>query len=245
MAKARCSSSTCRCSGRPRTWGGLTASPSCIQRPAFRSADPFDGPTRTASMAPSCDAGRCMPPTPFRPPVRAAGFQLKRSPLAWPPRCAETGGPMHHLKPLSVLLLALTLGACATAPAVRSELPVERVVIYRNGVAYFERQGETRATELTFKVRPDHVGDFLASLAVMEHGGSSVRSASFPLKTRTAQPITFDEDGEPIPVPEDTSLVDVTLALDGQRRTLTVGYIAEQPVWKPSYRLVFENGKPT
>jgi len=152
---------------------------------------------------------------------------------------------MHHLKPLSVLLLALTLGACATAPAVRSELPVERVVIYRNGVAYFERQGETRATELTFKVRPDHVGDFLASLAVMEHGGSSVRSASFPLKTRTAQPITFDEDGEPIPVPEDTSLVDVTLALDGQRRTLTVGYIAEQPVWKPSYRLVFENDRPT
>lgn len=151
---------------------------------------------------------------------------------------------MRLFKTTPTLLLALSLGGCATTAGVKSELPIERVVIYRNGVAYFERAGNTHAKELTFKVRPDHVGDFLASLAVMEHGGSSVRSASFPLKPPAPPAPKYDEQGQPIPVPEDTALADVTLALDGKRHQLTVGYIAEQPVWKPSYRLVFESGKP-
>ena len=33
----------------------------------------------------------------------------------------------------------------------------------------------------------------------------------------------------------------VTLALDGRERNLVVGYVAETPVWRPSYRLVVES----
>src|SRR5437899_7716309 len=84
---------------------------------------------------------------------------------------------------LSVLLGAGMWG-CARQPAVSAEgLALRRVVIYRNGVGYFERAGHIQADKVYFKVKGSEVGDFLATLAVIEKGGSSVRSASFPIKT--------------------------------------------------------------
>src|SRR5947207_1063726 len=72
---------------------------------------------------------------------------------------------------------------CAGGPSVSAEgLALKRVVIYRNGVGYFERAGHIKADRVNFKVKGTEVGDFLATLAVIEKGGSSVRSASFPIK---------------------------------------------------------------
>ncbi len=99
-----------------------------------------------------------------------------------------------------------------------------RVVVYRNGVAYFERAGRVDTEKIAFKVRSDSVGDFLATLSVMEKGGSSVRAAAFP----AGNGVSSNED-----------LMSVELELDGERHDLAVGYVTEQPVWKPSYRLVF------
>jgi len=85
-----------------------------------------------------------------------------------------------------VAVLAIGAGAsgCARHPAVSAEgLALRRVVIYRNGVGYFERAGHIQADRVYFKVKGSEVGDFLATLAVIEKGGSSVRSASFPIKT--------------------------------------------------------------
>jgi DNA-binding XRE family transcriptional regulator len=80
------------------------------------------------------------------------------------------------------------------------------------------------------------VGDFLATLAVIERGGSSVRSAAFPLNVD-------DENTEAKPrslmtEDEKKGLKIVVLSLDGKAHDLQVGYVAESPVWKPSYRLV-------
>ncbi|WP_437517430.1 hypothetical protein [Sorangium sp. So ce1099] len=158
----------------------------------------------------------------------------------------------------SGLLLALTLLAgCARGPDVdASGLALRRVVIYRNGVAYFERRGLIDADQVTFRVRKEKVGDFLATLAVIEAGGSSVRSASFPVEVDDAS----EEDDAPAePGPEVTTaprppkdkaakdgdkkrdkdeLESVKLTLDGREHDLVVGYVAETPVWRPSYRLV-------
>ncbi|MCH2110654.1 MAG: hypothetical protein MK135_15135, partial [Polyangiaceae bacterium] len=72
------------------------------------------------------------------------------------------------------LLVIGALSGCAQQPQVKSaHLPVKRVVVYRNGVAYFERAGELDGQEVAFELRKDSIGDFLASLAVMERGGSS------------------------------------------------------------------------
>src|SRR5579859_2691192 len=74
-------------------------------------------------------------------------------------------------------------GCGRQAIATTDALPVSRVVVYRNGVAYFERSGHVDEGEVRFKMKRAEVGDFLATLAVMERGGSSVRAAAFPLPT--------------------------------------------------------------
>ncbi|WP_437786506.1 hypothetical protein [Sorangium sp. So ce1097] len=152
----------------------------------------------------------------------------------------------------SGLLLALTLLAgCARGPDVdASGLALRRVVIYRNGVAYFERRGLIDADQVTFRVRKEKVGDFLATLAVIEAGGSSVRSASFPVEVDDG---AGDDDVPAQPGLEVTTaprppgakgekerdeLEKVKLTLDGREHDLVVGYVAETPVWRPSYRLV-------
>jgi hypothetical protein len=140
-------------------------------------------------------------------------------------------------------VLALFIGtSCATHPPVTvDDLKLKRVVIYRNGVAYFEREGRVEGDRVRFKVRGDEIGDFLASFAVIEKGGSSVKAASFPLKR---------EEPVPPPTPEKTSapadakrrLETVVMEMDGREHDLMVGYIAEAPVWRPSYRLVLGKG---
>ncbi len=135
----------------------------------------------------------------------------------------------------SVLCLALltvgSLQACARGPQVQSlpSLGLRRVVVYRNGVAYFERAGHVNSDNVEFRVRQREVGDFLATLAVMESGGSSVRSAAFPLPRDP-------QEGQPAPSPDERRVV--RMALDGRSHDLVVGYMAETPIWRPSYRLV-------
>src|SRR5512138_1010141 len=83
---------------------------------------------------------------------------------------------------IAALLCGTQIG-CVRGPDVSATgLGLKRVVIYRNGVGYFEREGRVTEDQVSFKVRNEKVGDFLATLAVIEQGGSSVRSASFPVE---------------------------------------------------------------
>ena len=140
---------------------------------------------------------------------------------------------------LAAATLALSLfGAfgCARRPAVETgpTLPLRRVVVYRNGVGYFERQGHVEGEAVNFRVTQAEVGDFLATLAVMEQGGSSVRSAAFPMPE--------EQVGDAPPAPERRR--NVRLALDGREHDLVVGYTVETPIWRPTYRLVFQGTQP-
>jgi hypothetical protein len=139
------------------------------------------------------------------------------------------------------VLVATSLTGCARQAIVSADaLPMKRVVVYRNGVAYFERAGHVAEAEVRFKMKSAEVGDFLATLAVMEQGGSSVRAAAFPLKVEDDE-LAEQAEGAPPPVltaDQKKGLETVTLALDGKAHDLKVGYITESPVWRPSYRLV-------
>ncbi|MRG90536.1 DUF4139 domain-containing protein [Polyangium spumosum] len=161
---------------------------------------------------------------------------------------------------LLLLTSALPLAGCARGPDVASGLALRRVIIYRNGVGYYERAGHVDEPEVAFKVRTERIGDFLATLAVMEQGGSSVRSASFPVELDKdkdaeddeedgedgeAEPIAEHRIGMPMPPPppkkkkkKADDRETVRLTLDGEEHDLVVGYVAETPVWRPSYRLV-------
>ena len=139
----------------------------------------------------------------------------------------------RRLRPfIAASLVASCFAAgCGRSAAVQTgaSLPLRRVVVYRNGVGYFERQGHVSESEVQFRVAQREVGDFLATLAVMERGGSSVRAAAFPMPEERAA------DAPPQPEARRT----VRLALDGNDHDLLVGYTVETPIWRPSYRLVF------
>ncbi|RYZ07913.1 MAG: DUF4139 domain-containing protein [Myxococcales bacterium] len=156
----------------------------------------------------------------------------------------------------SIACLALAFGGCARGPDVASpELPLRRVVVYRNGVGYFERGGAVEGEQVSFKMRQRMVGDFLATLAIVERGGSSLKAASFPLEVDKDDPATQDprfaqmlaawnRPGEPPQPPEPPSerLRKVLLRLDGKEHDLAVGYVATTPLWRPSYRVVVGAG---
>ncbi|MEA2700060.1 MAG: hypothetical protein QOI66_4331 [Myxococcales bacterium] len=133
----------------------------------------------------------------------------------------------------AALLPLLASGAgCVHGPVAARGLALRKVVVYRNGIGYFERAGRVSGDRVQFRVRQNEVGDFLASLAVLERGGSSVRSASFPLSVDKLDPAPGDT--------RRSGLETVTMHLDGSHHDLQVGYIAETPVWRPSYRLVLD-----
>ncbi|HYQ41785.1 MAG TPA: hypothetical protein VER11_07450 [Polyangiaceae bacterium] len=152
-------------------------------------------------------------------------------------------------------LTGLTAG-CARGPDLRVDgLPIRKVVVYRNGVGYFERSGEVEGESVQFRMRQRMVGDFLATLAIVERGGSSVQAASFPLDVSDDDPEAPDpqfmrmlEAWDNPQHAQDPSkngrdkMRDVTLRLDGKQHDLAVGYVASTPVWRPSYRIVVQKG---
>jgi hypothetical protein len=148
---------------------------------------------------------------------------------------------------LSVTVAGTGVGCGTSPPVVAPALSLRKVVIYRNGIGYFERGGHVESDTVQFKVRKDEVGDFLATLAVLERGGSSVRAASFPLEIDKDDPPPSPGPqparaaGSATPAGGDASnLRRVIMSLDGKEHDLQVGYIAQTPVWRPSYRLVVD-----
>jgi hypothetical protein len=85
--------------------------------------------------------------------------------------------------------LVLALAACPSARTPYSTtggaLQLSKVVLYRNGVGYFERGGRVSGDNLTIRVRKDQVNDLLKSLTVVEKAGGRAVSISMPLDPRS------------------------------------------------------------
>jgi hypothetical protein len=143
------------------------------------------------------------------------------------------------------LLLLATLAGCATA-AVQgdSRMPVRNVVLYRSGVGYFERSGTFSGDALEFRVKQSEVGDFLASLTTVERGTGGVRSVAFEVP-EAPKPVEREDPEQPPPEPVDPRVdVKLSFAKTGEH-ALSVSYVVGSPVWRPSYRVVFDDkGQP-
>ena len=127
-------------------------------------------------------------------------------------------------------VLASTAAGCAHRPLVESQsLPLRRVVLYRNGVAYFERAAEVASPNVEFHVRESELGDFLASLSILEASGRKVKAAAYPVEA------VASKGGAQTGTQRSRT---VNLELEGPPGRLSVGYIAHSPVWKPAYRVV-------
>jgi len=83
------------------------------------------------------------------------------------------------------VLSAALLAACSAVPQVAPttpELPVTKVILYQNGVGYFERRGKLHGDEVELRVRPDQINDVLKSLAVLDLSGGMPSSVSLPVE---------------------------------------------------------------
>jgi hypothetical protein len=66
-------------------------------------------------------------------------------------------------------------GSSASTTESAAELPIHRVVLYKNGVGYFEHQGRvTGSQELNIRFTTAQLNDVLKSLAVVDLGGGKV-----------------------------------------------------------------------
>ena len=126
------------------------------------------------------------------------------------------------MKPTTLTAAAVIAVAgigCASGKAsyVRSETVLGRVVIYRNGVAYFERSATVADDTLRLSVPAERVDDFLRSLTVINA-----------------------DTGQPAPVAYPTAaarlggsnLIDMKIGLSGaapHRQKLS--YVTEAPSW--------------
>ncbi len=69
----------------------------------------------------------------------------------------------------------------------QAELPVTRVVLYQNGIGYFERKGKLKGNMLTLQIRPSQINDLLKSLTVIDRSKGRAMSVSLPLEKTSAQ----------------------------------------------------------
>ncbi len=130
-----------------------------------------------------------------------------------------------------LLILPLTLGlaGCATTlpRPLESNAALGKVVIYRNGVAYFERYATLRGGQLKLRVPSERLDDLLKSLTVVDAKSGQAVPVSFP---------TVEHVGDQ---------VDIAIQLPKPAPSeLKISYVTESPAWKPSYRLNLSKDKP-
>jgi hypothetical protein len=97
-----------------------------------------------------------------------------------------------------------------------------RIVIYRNGVAFYERHATVEDGKLTVHVPRDKVDDFLKSLTVVDPVTHKQLSVTIPRKEA--------DDGNYLTMTVETA--------DKQHADVLLTYVTEAPAWKPSYRVV-------
>ena len=127
-----------------------------------------------------------------------------------------------------LLLGFLTIAGCThTQSFVKvkaDDAVLGRVIVYRNGIAYFERTAHVTDQKLSLQVPGDKVNDFLKSLTVVD------------AQTGQAMPIDFPQPGRA----DASGNVQMTVRLPAGPHDLKLSYVSEAPAWKPSYRVMVD-----
>jgi len=124
---------------------------------------------------------------------------------------------------LGHVLLVAALSACHLHAGSHVDGGVlGRVVVYRNGVAFFERHATVEDGRLTVHVPRDRVDDFLKSLTVVDPATGKPLSVSIPRHE--------SDDGPYLTMTLETP--------EMQHAEVLLTYVTESPAWKPSYRIV-------
>src|SRR5450432_2560382 len=120
--------------------------------------------------------------------------------------------------------VAALCAACGSRSAyVRVDnVPLGHIVVYRNGIAFYERSAVVHGGTLSVRVPRALVDDFLKTLTVVD------RSTGQALPVRCPRDRAGDGD-----------MIDMSLQIPNRTSAdIKMTYVTEAPSWKPSYRMV-------
>jgi outer membrane protein OmpA-like peptidoglycan-associated protein len=121
-----------------------------------------------------------------------------------------------------ILASLLVTGCAARAPR---PMRLSRVILYQNGIGYFERAGHVGGDTLRLSFARGELDDVLETLTVIDRLGASVATVDVPAAT------------------SDTVTLGVRMAA-GRVHDLNVSYAVPTPTWKAAYRIVMgDDGK--
>jgi hypothetical protein len=104
--------------------------------------------------------------------------------------------------------------AAASIPAVVKDLPVRKVVLYKNGVGYFEHAGSVTGNQrVAIDFTSPQLNDVLQSLTVLDEGGGRVSGVNYNSTTPLAEQLKSLSLG----MTDDPTSTELFQALRGQR----------------------------
>jgi outer membrane protein OmpA-like peptidoglycan-associated protein len=120
-------------------------------------------------------------------------------------------------------LLAVILAGCA-ARAPQRPMQLQRVILYQNGIGYFERAGHVGGDTIRLELARGELDDVLKTLTVIDRLGAGVATVDVPTAS--------DKDKE--------IALGVRLSA-GRVHDVRVSYAVPTPTWKAAYRVVLDD----
>ncbi len=113
---------------------------------------------------------------------------------------------------LANLLLALLIAQVAWA-----QMPIRRILLYKHGVAYFERAGSSDGkTDIVLDFKATEMNDVLKSLTLLDRSGERVSGVSY----ESSDPVTKQLENFAFRVPPEAGIGQVLDQLKGARVTI-------------------------
>jgi len=111
------------------------------------------------------------------------------------------------------VVLALSIIAPAQTPA-PDKLPIKRVVLYKNGVGYFEHQGQVQGNQdVAISFTSGQLNDVLKSLTVLDLNGGRITAVGYG----SSAPVDRQIGDLRLPIGQKTSLMEFLEAIRGAR----------------------------
>src|ERR1022692_1955207 len=110
----------------------------------------------------------------------------------------------------SLLLIVLIVWS----PLYAADLPIRRIMLYKHGVGYFERSGNTEGgAEIVLEFKASEMNDVLKSLTLLDRSGGRVSGVSY----ESSDPIQKQLENFGFTVPPDAGLAEVLAQFKGAR----------------------------
>ena len=124
---------------------------------------------------------------------------------------------------VTAFVCASSLLGCATTAPPRP-MQLQRVILYQNGIGYFERAGHVQGETLKLSFARGELDDVLKTLTVIDRLGAGVATVDVP---------AFGTDEKAIALGVRMSA--------GRVHDLKVSYAVPTPTWKAAYRVVMDD----